>query len=302
MRDLVIASSGLAALTFCVTGLAQGEVPGPVVEGWCTSWLSPDGSKFMYVDYSREAGHQLWVLDADGSNPVLRMGPEPGRVNISGADWSPDSRRIVYSVRSHGDPDRCCPSSFSLSIVDIVTDEHTAMEYTLSDDEGPRWSPDGSLIVYTMWDWDATEGGEGFNDIFVIRPDGTGRANLTNHVARDFAPAWSPDGTKIAFASHREDEWGDIFVMDSDGSNPVNLTLDGRKSQDINPSWSPDGSLIVFTRIGKGIFVTNSDGTSLRQVSHVDDRDPACFLPEWWSIDTVCRKQSWGGIKSTRAR
>src|SRR6266581_4100632 len=53
-------------------------------------------------------------------------------------------------------------------------------------------------------------------EIFVMNPDGSGQANLTNNPARDFDPAWSPDGTRIAFASERDGN-GDIFVMNADG-------------------------------------------------------------------------------------
>ena len=59
---------------------------------------------------------------------------------------------------------------------------------------------------------------------------------LTQSPARDYLPAWSPGGTKIVFASNRDGN-EDIYVMNADGTNPVNLT--NHPSVDGSPSWSP---------------------------------------------------------------
>ena len=59
-------------------------------------------------------------------------------------------------------------------------------------------------------------------DIHVMFDDGTIN-NLTNHPATDYGAAWSPDGKKISFFSKR-DGMDDLFVMNADGTNPVNLT------------------------------------------------------------------------------
>ena len=65
--------------------------------------------------------------------------------------------------------------------------------------------------------------------------DGSDQTNLTNDARRRPAPAWSPDGTKIAFASDRDGNY-EIYVMDADGGNQTNLTNDQRATS--IPAWS----------------------------------------------------------------
>ena len=94
-------------------------------------------------------------------------------------------------------------------------------------------------------------------------------------------PTWSPDGRYIAFASWRDGN-GEIYVMDSDGSNPRNLT--NNSALDVSPSWSPDGRHIAFVSERDGdreIYVMDSDGSNPRRLTnHLDwDRGPS------WSPD-----------------
>ncbi len=74
--------------------------------------------------------------------------------------------------------------------------------------------------------------------------DGTNQKRLTAVKGDDKFPAWSPDGTKIAFVSNRNGGFVQIYVMDADGKNPTRLT-DGLWETD--PAWSPDGGKIAFT-------------------------------------------------------
>jgi TolB protein len=107
---------------------------------------------------------------------------------------------------------------------------------------------------------------QGAPNIWTIEPDGSAATNLTPGVAA-IEPAWSPDGTKIAYVV--ETFPGDqIWVMNADGSNPTQLTSG---SSDTNPAWSPDGSEIAFSSTQGGanshIWVMNSNGSNLRQLT-----------------------------------
>jgi len=104
----------------------------------------------------------------------------------------------------------------------------------------------------------------GIYNIYSVDPDGSNQTQLTSGSGIDFTPAFSPDGSKIAFASDRDGAPGvyQIYVMNSDGTGQMRLTNNG--VIDYFPVWSPDGTKIAFTRqtalIGE-IIVMNSDGS-----------------------------------------
>ncbi|MGZ4694127.1 MAG: TolB family protein, partial [Acidimicrobiales bacterium] len=79
---------------------------------------------------------------------------------------------------------------------------------------------------------------DGNFEIYTVEPDGSGLLRLTNNQADDEMPAWSPDGTRIAFVSNRDASNEDIYTMNADGSGVVRITDD--PSPDFDPAWSPD--------------------------------------------------------------
>ncbi len=95
--------------------------------------------------------------------------------------------------------------------------------------------------------------------------DGTDVTRLTANTAGadDISPAWSPDGSRIAFTAIRSGDAPSIYVMNPDGSNRVRLTTSG---YDYIPAWSPDGTKIAFDR-GTDVYVMNADGSNLRAVT-----------------------------------
>lgn len=126
-------------------------------------------------------------------------------------------------------------------------------------------------------------------DIFAINPDGSGFEQLTDDPAAEFAPAWSPDGMRIAFARESgEDPGGElstsIYVMNADGINVRRVTT-GEGVQDTSPTWSPDGSMIAFSSNREGfsdIWVVRADGTGLRQLTDLSEQGvDSAGLPAW---------------------
>lgn len=126
---------------------------------------------------------------------------------------------------------------------------------------------------------------DGNAEIYSMLPDGTNIQRLTFNERGDYEPDWSPDGSKIVFTSFRENVTSDIYIMDADGSNVVNIT----NSPDIGngyPSWSPDGTRIAFTQMmgdSSDIYVINIDGTGLLKVA--DGQGEMNNLMPTWSPD-----------------
>lgn len=147
----------------------------------------------------------------------------------------------------------------------------------------PTPSPDGRRIAFAVTQRDLTTG-EMLYDLFIVDRNGMNIRHLTKMAGVETDPAWSPDGTKLAFVgSATVGDPYDIFVVDVDGSTVVNLTADMPYSYEQAPAWSPDGSRIAFSSFGligtSHIYVMNADGSSRMRVS--DDTMRHSLHPTW---------------------
>lgn len=183
---------------------------------------APDGSAVLFS-----------VLDLGGGPAeVYRVGMDgTGRIPLDApgqapwAEWSPDSDRLVWLA-----------NEFAGSTI-IITDRNGAAHDTVDLAQRVAWSPDGGslAIVYRP---DNTD-----DEIGTIDLDGSReRINVTNQVATDDWPAWSPDGTRIAFWSARTSGPG-VYIMSASGANARRL-LPATIHEP--PVWSPDGRFLAL--------------------------------------------------------
>ena len=118
-------------------------------------------------------------------------------------------------------------------------------------------------------------------DIYVMNVDRSGLVRLTNDQEVDAEPAWSPDGSRIAFTRGSrtsgveprealDDTGRDVFVMNADGTGEVRITT--TDEAEASPAFSPDGSRLVFVRYSAptrfDLYVIDVDGSNERQVLH----------------------------------
>jgi Tol biopolymer transport system component len=187
--------------------------------------------------------------------------------------WSPDGSRIAVQSTIAGGPNIWVMNAECASLPEGCGSNLVQITRNPAKDLNAAWSPDGSRIAF-----DSNLGGPlvtlvpGYQinaeDIYVMNVDGSNVVRLTNHPDRDFDPAWSPDGTRIAFVSSRDGNH-DIYVMNAEcaslpegcGSNVIRLT-DG-PGLDLSPDWSPDGSRIAFRDGDFHISVVNAECASL---------------------------------------
>lgn len=131
------------------------------------------------------------------------------------------------------------------------------IQLTDGQDYRPRWSPDGSRIVFQRFDGDRS---------FLWTMDADG-SNLEPLGVEGSQPSWSPDGTRIAFCRGPRYRLNEIFTVNVDGSDLRQLTHD--RVPDVLPTWSPDGLTILYTH-GEphaDLYLMEADGSEQRPLT-----------------------------------
>jgi Tol biopolymer transport system component len=128
-------------------------------------------------------------------------------------------------------------------------------------------------------------------EVYSINADGTGLTNLTNNPASDGQPAWSADGTKLAFVRYDPStQESAVWRMNANGSGQAPVVNFGAQPGYVShPAWSPDGGKIVFggaQRVGQAvtderIWVVNSDGSGLIWILWEDSIGYVPHSPDW---------------------
>jgi Tol biopolymer transport system component len=266
---------------------------------------SPDGSKIVFSS-DRDCVHcgtsDIYAVPSGGGG-VARLTNLPGTV-IADPVWSPDGSKIVFTRCV--DSGTACPEDLYLMNAD--GSGLTSLRSTTSIERAPDWQPAAGpplppipdyldKIVFTSMRNE--QGGSGTDDVFTMNPDGSGQRALTDSLAFEGDPAWSPDGSKIAFASNRAGNNYEIYVMNPDGTGLTNLTQTTDPNiNERSPAWAPDGSRIAYRRdVGPSspthqIWVMNANGTGQTQITP----GPSDYSPAWSPDGTTIAFSHSAGI------
>jgi dipeptidyl aminopeptidase/acylaminoacyl peptidase len=234
---------------------------------------SPDGRWLAFVsnrdgEDEKQAHGELYLLPADGGEPRRLT---EGKESVEAIAWSPDSRRIAFARR----------------VRDEAYDEEDERKRPPRRFERLSFKLDG--VGWT---------GDRRKHVFVVGLDGDDERQLTDGDCEDDEPAWSPDGTRIVFASMRGDRWDVERVealyeveVGAEGAEPRRLTLPDESG--CLASVSPDGALIAYVHTPEDgtsphhshIAVMRSDGGERRILTAALDRQclpyPLAREPVW---------------------
>ncbi|PYT07007.1 MAG: hypothetical protein DMF60_08000, partial [Acidobacteria bacterium] len=213
---------------------------------------SPDGSKIAFS--SNRAGMQhIYVMNADGSSPTQITN---SRAEDTGPAWSRDGKQIAFT--------RAIDGNLEIYVVNADGSNETRLTVDPGIDVSPKWSPDGRILF--------TSNRDGRREIYAMDADGANVTRFTKTGAT--SPAWSPDGSKVAFISLSIEiinnrHWLQIFVADADGGNVRMIPRNPVST--FAPCWSADGASIAFATdrflVVSNIFQIDLDGGNRRRLT-----------------------------------
>ena len=184
---------------------------------------SPDGTRLAYTI---EGKSDIGLMTADGivEGPIV--------TGLSGdasvPAWSPDGQRLAFNLYSE-----------TGSSIYIINADGTGLTEPLADGAYVDWSPDGGHLVYSR----GTSDGE--TDLYVLAVDGsTQPTQITDEPGVDATARWSPDGSKIAFYSDRDD--GGVYIVNPDGTDVEQILGNPLDARVAHLDWSSDGNHFAF--------------------------------------------------------
>lgn len=178
------------------------------------TWSASGGSiAYVKMDYFSEQAiienpaWDIYVMNADGTHQTQLTGDPANELEPS---WSPDGTKIAFISDRNG-PD------FDIYVMNADGSNMMQLTDDPANEFGPTWSPDGKQIVFNS-------DRHGNVQLFRIDLDGSGLVQLTNDSSNSAYADWSPDGEHIVFESDRDTGEANIYVMNADGSNVIQLT------------------------------------------------------------------------------
>lgn len=218
---------------------------------------SPNG---RLVAFTRDG---LYVAKANGS-AVRRL----ARGEVENPSWSPDGGHIVFDRFDKAGRQLYVASTKGglRRLVKVVGNLWSWQ---------PRWSPDGKLIAFVRYHYAYNPP----DQLWVIRPDGTGRKLVATAKPILDRPDWSADSQWIGYISGAP---GDVYVVQRDGQNKMGLS----QSHDVNegPTWAPLGTAIAY-RIQTTQFEVIIHRTVTSPRERLDDEQVADQTAPIWSPD-----------------
>jgi Tol biopolymer transport system component len=257
---------------------------------------SPDGTKLAYLrggvvgssgalSGSHDLMDSIWILDTTTAQ-ATQLTTCHGCSPYDYVSWSPDGSRLAFS-----EADR--RGALQLYLIDADGTHLTQLTHFPAGQNAtqPTWSPDGTRIAFTFFtvakNLDHATVFPTIN-IDVIRPDGGGLAVLLAASPAELdqdggpylEPAWSPDGSRIAYLL---DPWPrgvgvdfQLWLMDSDGSHRTRIFLYPNCCVDAwgGPEWAPDGARIAVVT-AHTLWVLNTDGSDRTSPGVISGDRPA---------------------------
>lgn len=229
--------------------------------------LAPDSVRVIYV--SNQNGNNEIYLTGTDLRPAVNL------TNNAGDDqqpsWSPDGNWITFTSNRDGNQEIYIMRSNGSEVRNLTSNA--------ASDFAPTWFSVPGFLGFGTQDWIAfTSNRDGNQEIYRVKPDGSGLTNLTNNSANDYSPSGFAQGRLIAFVSDRDGN-PEIYTMTTDGDSSTNRT--NNSSQDLDPAFNTDGGWIAFSSDRGGnidVYVINLADGKTHNITRNPNQDQ---YPDW---------------------